>query len=172
MSDEEEFALRAATIAKNELAQQLKQASRVYEDSLDGGDPQTAAWALSEYAAAQRKLNSLTGSGAAKQQNNGQLSNATQQFLQRRVAGGEQITPARWQTYLQGHHRAIAAGFEPDTEGYFSAVAGHVDHDGLSGHNRPLDATEAAKISGITPDEYNHYARELYALKQRGLYRE
>jgi len=152
---DEAFVARAAELALADAHEALVQATRAWEDSNRYQDETSGAQALAAYVEAKQKYDALAGTDNKQQQNDaGQLSAATRNFLSRRVAGGDEITPARWQEYLRGHHRAIAAGFEPDTTEYFHAVAGHVDSAG-DGRQPPLDEQTAAKISGISPEEYS-----------------
>ncbi len=169
---DDEFVRQTAAIAINEAEHQLREARHAYENAAAYGDAETGSHALSQYAEAKARLDVLHSNN--RQQNNnstGQLSAATRNFLSRRVAGGDELTPARWQEYLRGHHRAIAAGFEPDTTEYFHAVAGHVDSAG-DGRQPPLGEQEAARISGISEAEYAQHAQTLRYLKSRGMYNE
>jgi hypothetical protein len=167
-NDETEFAQRAAELARAGIEENLIQASRSYEDALRTGDEYSAAAALQNYAAAKRDYDTLA---PQQQQSNGQLSNAQRNFLSRRAAGGDQITPQRMADYARGHERALAAGLQPDTPQYFAAVAGHVDHLG-DGRIPPLDEREVAKMCGISEREYSQGAAKLAALKRAGNYRE
>jgi hypothetical protein len=166
MAGEDEFAARAAAIARAEIEENLIQQSRSYEDAMRSGDEVSAAWALKGYAAAKRDYDTLSPS---QQQSNGQLSNAQRNFLSRRQAGGDQLDAKRMADYARGHDRAVAAGFQPDTAQYFAAVAGHVDHLG-DGRQPPLDEREAARISGISDQEYAANAQKIAALKRAELY--
>jgi hypothetical protein len=163
--DEDQFAARAAAIARSEIEENLIQASRSYEDALRQGDEGTAAWALKSYASAKRDYDTLS----PQQQQSGQLSAAQRNFLSRRAGGGDELTPQRMADYARGHDRAVAAGWTPDTPQYFAAVAGHVDHLG-DGRQKPLDEREAARISGISDQEYAANAQKIAALKRAGLY--
>ena len=164
-----EFAERAAQLAAMEIHDRLIRAQRDFEDAQRIGDDQLAAVAVNEYVDAKAKLDMLTPK--PQQQNKGQLSVASRNFLSRRVAGGEELTPQRWQDYIRAHQRAVTAGWTPDTPEYFSAVAGHVDSQG-DGRLPPLDEREAARISGVSEQEYAQNAQKLRALKARGMYSE
>lgn len=165
---DDEFTQQAAAIAIAEAEEQLIQATRSYQDASRYGDAQTGAQALSEYTAAKQQLDMLTGAGANNKQPAGQLSEASRRFIEKRVAAGEQITPERWQEYLKGHHAAVGAGFEPDSDAYFRCVEGHLSSVGLG--QPPLDEREAARISGLSEAEYSEQARKFRALKARGYY--
>jgi hypothetical protein len=163
MSDE--FASTALQVAAFNLEEEVLTAQRAYQDAQRYEDPHSAARALQDYVSAQQRLASLT----PKQQNNGQLSNAQRNFLSRRVAGGDELTPTRLKDYMRGHDKAMAAGLELDSPSYFAAVAHYCDTRG-DGRQPPLDEREAAKIAGVDEETYAHHARTLRALKARGYY--
>jgi hypothetical protein len=169
MSGEEDFAERAAALARAGLEERLISASRQYEDSLRSNDEYSASSALQEYAAAKRDFEAL--SPQQQRQQSGQLSNAQRNFLSRRQAGGDQLDAKRMADYARGHERAVAAGFQPDTPQYFAAVAGHVDHLG-DGKIPPLTEAEVARMCGIDERTYAANAERLRALKRAGHYQE
>jgi hypothetical protein len=169
MAGEDDFAERAAQLARANLEERLISASRQYEDSLRSNDEYSASSALQEYAAAKRDFDALTPQ--QQQQSNGQLSNSQRNFLSRRQAGGDQLDAKRMQDYARGHSRAVEAGFQPDSPGYFSAVAGYVDHLG-DGRIPPLTEQEVAKMCGIDERTYAANAERLRALKRAGHYQE
>ena len=55
------------------------------------------------------------------------LTPAQKNFLSRRMAAGDELTEDRVKHYIDGHHRAVAAGHEIDSRKYFKAVATHAD---------------------------------------------
>jgi len=160
----DDFTHQAVGQAIKDLEENLIQASRAYEDAQRYDDPASAAYALRTYAAAQRDYDALTGAG---QQQRGQLSNAQRNFLSRRQAGGDELTPQRMADYARAHDKAMAAGLTADTPEYFSAIANHVDHLG-DGRQPPLDEREAARLCGISDEEYAIQARKMWGMKQRG----
>jgi hypothetical protein len=168
MSDE--FAATALQVAAFDLQEQVLTAQRQYEDAQRYEDPHGAGRALQDYLSAKQRLDSLTQ--ANKQQNsNGQLSQASRNYLSRRVAGGDQLTPQRMRDYVLAHTRAVNAGLQPDSAEYFAAVSHHADTMG-DGRQPPLDEREAAKIAGVDEETYSHHARTLRQLKARGLYQD
>jgi hypothetical protein len=162
----QEFANQAAAEAIATLEEELIQASRAYEDAERYG--YSAGDAVTRCNKAKVELDALTGANQPRQAQQ-QLSPAAQQYLQKRVAGGETLSPARWQDYLRGHQQAVAAGWQPDTPQYFAAVSGYVDHLG-DGRQPPLDEREVCKMLGLSEDEYAAQAQKLRALKAQGHY--
>jgi hypothetical protein len=168
MSDD--FANTALQQAAFSLQEEVLTAQRAYEDSQRYEDTAGAGRALQDYLSAKQRLDSLV-QAANPPQANGQLSNAQRNFLSRRQAGGDVLDENRLRDYRRGHDKAMAAGLELDSPQYFRAVEHFVDHLG-DGRKPVLDATEAAKISGVDPDTYNHHAKTLRALKARGMYQD
>ena len=168
---DDEFSQQAAAIAIAEAEEILIQTQRQYQDAARFGDAQSGADALGQYTLAKQRYETLVNAGSNNQQNTGQqLSEPTRRFLQKRIDAGEQITDQTWGEYLKGHHAAVGAGFTPDSDSYFRCVEGHLTAAGLG--KPPLDATEAAKISGLSPNEYNQQARKFAQLKARGYFRD
>jgi hypothetical protein len=165
----DEFATRAAQLAASIVQDECITASRQYEDAARFGDADNAAYALKDYMSAKQRYDALTQVTQPQQNANGQLSNAQRSFLSRRVAGGDELSPQRMKDYALAHTRAVNAGLEVDSPQYFAAVAHHADNFG-DGRQKPLDEREAAKIAGISEEEYAHQARTLRALKSRGYY--
>jgi hypothetical protein len=170
MADSQEFASRAVKIALEDAERNLIQAERDYQDALRADEDVLGADAYARYREAEAKYNALTGAHEQQQQQQaGQLSAAQKSFLSRRAAGGDELTPQRWADYARGHDRAVAAGLQPDTDAYFRSIEFFVDHQG-DGKQPPLSQTEAAKISGITDEEYRQGAIKLQQLKKAGHY--
>jgi hypothetical protein len=107
--------------------------------------------------------------GANQQQRSGELSVAQRNFLSRRQAGGDVLDAQRWKDYARGHDKAVAAGLQPDTREYFSAIEGYVDHLG-DGRQPPLNEREAARICGVSEEEYAKQAQKLAGMRARGEY--
>lgn len=168
MADNDEFVAQSARIAIGEAEENLIQAQRQYEDAARYGDANSGSTALAEYVAAKQRLDMLTGATTNKQNNAGQLSEASRRFIEKRVQAGEQITEEKWAEYLKGHHAAIGAGFTPDSDAYFKCVEGHLSAVGLG--SPPLSEREAARISGLSEAEYAREAQKFRALKARGYY--
>ena len=169
MSDD--FANTALQQAAFSLREEVLTAQRQYEDAQRYEDTAGAGRALQDYLGAKQRLDSLVQAANPRQNANGQLSQAARNYLSRRVAGGDELTPQRMKDYYLAHTRAVNAGLEPDSPAYFAAVSHHCDHMG-DGRQPVLDATEAAKISGVDPDTYNHHQRVLRNLKARGMYQD
>jgi hypothetical protein len=166
MSD---FASEAAQLALRDLEENVIQAERQYQDAQRYGDPASAADALKSYAAAKREYDTLSGANQPRQQPSGQLSNAQMNFLSRRAALGDEITPKRMQDYALAHTRAVNAGLTPDSPEYFKAVERSVDTQG-DGRQPLLDERSVAKMCGISDEEYAAQATKLAAMKARGDY--
>jgi len=164
----DDFGSAAAQIVIRDLEENLIQAGREYEDAQRANDPTSAAYALQRYNSTQLEYEKLTG---ANQPQQAQLSNAQANFLSRRQALGDELSPARMQDYARGHDRALAAGWQVDSPQYFAAVAGHVDNLG-DGRQAPLNEKTAAELCGISPEEYAANASRLRSLKQRGFYQD
>jgi hypothetical protein len=171
MAGDPEFASTALQVAAFELQEEITTAQRAYEDAQRYQDPNSAGHALRDYISAKQRYDSLVQATSPPQNANGQLSNAQRNFLSRRVAGGDELTPQRMKDYALAHTRAVNAGLEVDSDAYFRAVAHHADTMG-DGRQPPLDEREAAKISGVDEETYAHHARTLRALKARGLYQD
>lgn len=169
MADDQDFANRAVKIAVNDAERNLIQAERDYQDALRADEELLGADAYARYREAEARYNALTGANEKQQQSGQQLSAAQKSFLSRRQHGGDQITPERMQVYARGHERAIASGLQPDTDAYFRSIEFFVDHQG-DGRIAPLDEREAAKIAGISDEEYAANAQRLRALKASGHY--
>jgi hypothetical protein len=169
MAGEDEFATQASALALRDLEENLIYSSRQYEDALRSGDPVSAADALKSYASVKRDYDALAG--GQQQQQSGQLSAASRNFLSRRQAGGDQLTPERMQQYILGHQRAVSAGLKPDSPEYFRSVEWFVDHQG-DARQPPLSEREVAKMCGISDHEYAQNAARLQAMKRAGMYRE
>ena len=168
MAAHDEFAAQASQIALRSLEEDLIAASRVYEDSIRGDDPVTAADALKSYATTKQSYDALANAGQQQQQP-GQLSTAQYNFLSRRTAGGDSLDAQRMQDYARGHDKAVAAGLRVDSPEYFSAVANFCDHLG-DGRQPPLSESEAARLCGLTDAEYAQQAQKLRAMKRNGEY--
>lgn len=166
MANEDEFAHRAAALARTNLEEQLIATSRLYEDSLRSNDEYSASAALEQYTEAKHKYDLLTG---ANQPQRPGLTNAQVNFLSRRQAGGDQLDARRMQDYARGHDKAVAAGLTPDTREYFSAVEQYVDHLG-DGRQPPLNEREAARLCGVDEQTYAINAEKLRAMRARGEY--
>jgi hypothetical protein len=167
MADEDEFAHRAAALARANLEEQLIQASRTYEDSLRSNDEYSASAALEQYTEAQHKYNLLTGANQPRQPG---LSVAQQNFLSRRAALGDELSPQRMKDYALAHTRAVNAGLEVDSPQYFAAVERSVDTMG-DGRQPVLDERSAAKVCGVSDEVYAANAQKLRAMKARGEYK-
>ena len=85
-----------------------------------------------------------------------------------------QANIARLQAY---YHETVERGIDRDSDAYFSHFN---DRFGRSGNGRPqhpdmpkvsLTRHEAARISGISNEEYDKQARRLQELKRQGHYR-
>jgi hypothetical protein len=88
----------------------------------------------------------LTGANQPQQQS-GQLSNRQVNFLSRRAALGDDLSPSRMKDYALAHTRAVNAGLEVDSPQYFAAVERSVDTMG-DGRQPLLDERSAAQICG------------------------
>ena len=166
----DEFAARAARLAASNVEEGLIQAQRDYQDAQRSGDEYTAADALKRYAECKRDYDLLTGTGQ-QQQASGQLSNAQQNFLSRRLAGGDELSPSRMRDYALAHTRAVNAGWPVDSAEYFAAVARSADTMG-DGRQPPLNEREVAKMCGIDERVYAANAAKLAALKRSGRYQD
>jgi hypothetical protein len=164
----DEFTNQATALALKDLEDNLIQASRSYEDAQRSDDPLSAADALKSYAQAKRDYEALAGAGQQQQQP-GELSRAQLNFLSRRQAGGDLLDPQRMQDYARGHDKAVAAGLRVDSREYFSAIEHYCDHLG-DGRQPPLNEREAAKLCGISDEEYSRQAARLQAMKRSGEY--
>jgi hypothetical protein len=171
MSGEDEFINRAVQIALADAEEQLIRSRRDYEDSLRYSDEHSGAAALSAYAEAKAKHDTLTQANQTQNNNNGQLSNSQRNFLSRRQAGGDELTESRMRDYQLAHNRALAAGLQVDSPQYFNAVEWYCDHNG-DGKQPPLNEREAARIAGVDEQTYARHAQTLRALKARGHYSE
>ena len=167
---DDNFAERAAQLAVSQAEEKVIKAQRKFEDAQRYGDDVTASKALSKFAKRKEELERLTGANQPQQQP-GQLSVAQRNFLSRRAAGGDDITPQRMRDYALAHTRAVNAGLQVDSPEYFAAVAKHADTMG-DGRLPPLDERTAAKIAGITDEEYALQAQKLRALKASGHYQD
>jgi hypothetical protein len=161
----DEFTNQAVGQALKDLEENLIQSSRLYEDAQRSGDTVTAADALRTYTAAKRDYDSLTGAG--QQQQSGQLSVAQRNFLSRRAALGDELSPQRMKDYALAHTRAMNAGLEVDSPQYFAAVERSVDGMG-DGRQAVLDERSAAKLCGVSDEVYAANAQKLRAMKARG----
>lgn len=161
-----EFTQRAAMIARDQAEVELIQASRDFEDSQRMGDEQFAADAMRRYASAKSQYDQLTGA-SQQQQRSGELSNAQRNFLSRRAALGDDLTPSRMKDYSLAHTRAVNAGLEVDSPQYFAAVERSVDTMG-DGRQPLLNEREAARICGVSDEVYAQNAYALQMAKLRG----
>jgi len=103
------------------------------------GDEPNAAHALKNCVAAKQQYDALTQASRPPQSASGQLSNTQRNFLSRRVAGGDELSPQRMEDYALAHTRAVNAGLEVDSPQHFAAVAHHADTMG-DGRQRPSGA--------------------------------
>jgi hypothetical protein len=169
----DEFDDRAAQRALGLALEERKQATRNYEDAKEIDDDISAGYAADALVAAQAKIDRLTGTPQSQQQS-GELSYAQKNFLSRRAALGDELSPARMQDYQRAHIRAVAAGWTPDTPEYFSAIEKCVDGQG-DGREPVLDERGAARIceskyGSVSDAEYSQNAAKLQWLRQRGLH--
>jgi hypothetical protein len=160
---------QAVHLAIKDLERDLIEAGRQYEDAEMAQDAHSMSYALQQYNLKQGELERLTGSGQGQQQSG--LSEAQKEFISRRIKGGDDMSPAREQDYYTAHARAVNAGWQIDSPQYFAAVAGHLDSMG-DGRQRPLDEREAAKLCGLTPEEYAQGAAQVRALRRAGYYQD
>ena len=166
MSDK--FSDEVARLAIDELRDDLVQAQRNFEDAQRTGDAYSAARAMRDYNSAKLEFDKIVND---PQRQAGQLSGPQQNFLARRQALGDELTPQRMADYARGHVRAVAAGLEEDSPAYFKAIEMHVDNLG-DGRQKPLDEREAARLCDIDDATYAANADKLRWLKQRGFYQE
>ena len=110
---DDNFAERAAQLAVSQAEEKVIKAQRKFEDAQRYGDDVTASKALSKFAKRKEELERLTGANQPQQQP-GQLSVAQRNFLSRRAAGGDDITPQRMRDYALAHTRAVNAGLQVD----------------------------------------------------------
>ena len=164
MSGEDDFAQEAAALARAQIETQLLQASRDYEDALRSQDSHSASYALQQYAAAKRDYDALS---PQPQQQSGQLSNAQRNFLSRRAALGDDLTPSRMRDYALAHTRAMNAGLQVNSPEYFSAVSKSVETMG-DGRQPVLDERSAARLCGVSDEVYAANAARLRALRASG----
>jgi hypothetical protein len=162
----DELANEAAQLAIQDAEEHLIQASRAYEDSRRANDSLSMGYAVRDYTAAKLHYDALTG-GGQQQRQSGQLSNAQQNFLSRRAALGDDLTPARKRDYELALTRATNAGLTPDTPQYFAAIEKSVDTMG-DGRQPLLDERSAAKICGVSDEVYAANAAKMRAMKSRG----
>jgi hypothetical protein len=73
------------------------------------------------------------------------------------------------QWIVHAHNNAVRAGFKPDTKPYFDAVEASLEIGGpifggprYDPSEQQITATEAAKISGLSPEAYNRAAQQLW----------
>jgi hypothetical protein len=73
------------------------------------------------------------------------------------------------QWIVHAHNNAVRAGFKPDTKPYFDAVETSLEVGGpifggprYDPSDQMITPNEAAKISGLSPQQYNHAAQVLY----------
>jgi len=163
----DDFAHQAAQQAVRDLEENLIQASRAYEDAQRSGDTYTAAEAMKMYRAAERSYADMTGAGQPHQNASGKLSNAQQNFLSRRAALGDDLTPDRMKDYALAHTRAMNAGIEVDSPQYFAAIERSVDSMG-DGRQPQLNEREAARICGVSDETYAANAAKMWGMKRRG----
>ena len=164
-----EFANRAVQLAAAEIETRLIDSTRDYEDAQRTGDEMLAAEALKNYSTYKAQHDALTGGNQPQQQANGQLSTAQRNFLSRRASLGDDLTPSRMKDYSLAHVRAVNAGLTPDTPQYFAAVERSVDTMG-DGRQPVLNEREAAKMCGVSDQEYAAQAQKLRTMKARGEY--
>jgi hypothetical protein len=169
---DEGFVDRAAKIAVDQVEQNLIQAERDYVDAMRESDEILAADALRRYAEGKSAYDTLTGANQPQQQQQaGQLSVAQRNFLSRRAAGGDDVTPQRMRDYALAHTRAVNAGLQVDSPQYFAAIEKYADTMG-DGRQKPLDEREAARISGVDEETYAAMRARLRALKAAGQYQD
>jgi hypothetical protein len=159
-----EFADRAAQLAVADAERDLITASRNYEDAQRDGDEISAAVAMRDYAASKKVYDTLTGADQPRQPG---LSNAQRNFLSRRAALGDELTPSRMRDYSLAHTRAVNAGLQPDTPQYFAAVERSVDTMG-DGRQPVLDERSAAKMCGVSDEVYAANAARLRSMRATG----
>jgi hypothetical protein len=169
----DDFDDRAASNALRLALEERKQATRNYEDAKEIDDDVSAGYAADALVIAQDKIDRLTGTNRAQQQS-GELTYTQKNFLSRRAALGDELSPARMQDYARAHVRAVAAGWTPDTPEYFSAIEKCVDGQG-DGREPVLDERGAARIceskyGSVSDQEYAQNAQKLAWLRQRGLH--
>jgi hypothetical protein len=162
----------AVRLAIKDLENSLIDLGRTYEDAERSNDPETMAYALQGFNSKQAELDRLTGSGQQGQQQGGQLSNAQANFLSRRQALGDELSaPGRMDDYARAHVRAVSAGLTPDSPQYFKAIEMAVDTQG-DGRQPVLNEAEAAKLCGLTPEEYAQGAAIVAQRRRQGFYQD
>jgi hypothetical protein len=166
---DEAFTQRAAQLAAQAVETELISASRDYEDAQRIGDESLAADAMRRYAANKRDYDEITGANQPQQQS-GQLSVSQRNFLSRRAALGDDLTPVRMKDYALAHTRAVNAGLEVDSPQYFKAIETFCDTMTGDGHQPVLNEREAARVCGVSDEVYSVMAHKLKAMKRSGEY--
>jgi hypothetical protein len=159
----DDFTSRAVRLTIQDLAGEIRAASREYEDAVVAGDEVSAAYALKIGNAKQLELDNLTGANHQPPQPAGQPTAGQQQFLARHGLSADDPV------VIAGHHRALAYGHRIDTPQYEAAILGHLASAG-DGRQGQLDERSAAEISGISDAEYSAQANKLAWLRSRGLH--
>jgi hypothetical protein len=166
MSDK--FAYAAQQRAVRKLERDLVEVSRAYEDAAENNDLETATWAMESFNETQLKLKELKGENEPQQQG---LLDSEKDFIARRIAQGDELTPARWRDFEIGAARALQAGWERGSPQYLKAIAGHIDSLG-DGRQPPLDERQVARMCGLSDEEYAAGQHEIRARKRAGYYQE
>jgi hypothetical protein len=164
----DKFAIAAQQQALKDLEDDLIYAGRAYEDAERSGDTFSASQAMITYNAKQLEIKELRGDNEPPQQG---LTDSEKNFISRRIAQGDELTPARWRDYETGAARALQAGWQRGSPQYLSAIGGYLDSLG-DGRQPPLDERTAARLCGIDDETYAAGAAHVRALKARGFYQD
>jgi hypothetical protein len=166
----QEFANQAAAGTVERLQELMADASEEYRQAERYNDYEGSINALSNYTRAKVELDVLTGANQPQQQ--GQLTPAQQNFIARRVRGGDDLeSPRRQRDYAMAHNFAVRGGLQVDSPEYYAACERYLDHAG-DGRQKPLSESDVARMCGLTDDEYRVQAEKLQQLKREGHYRE
>src|SRR6476469_5612822 len=95
---------QAVHLAVRDLERDLVEAGRQYEDAERDGDAHSMAYALQQYNLKQSELERLTGANQPPQQG---LLDSEKDFISRRIAQGDELTPAGWRDFEIGAARAL-----------------------------------------------------------------
>jgi hypothetical protein len=110
----------------------------------------------------------LSGANQPPQQG---LLDSEKDFISRRIAQGDELTPSRWRDFEIGAAKALQARWERGSPQYLKAIEGYVDSLG-DGRQPPLNERTAAEMCGVDPETYAAGANRLRQLKARGFYQD
>jgi hypothetical protein len=148
------------------IFQDMQETEQAAAEALQQGDKDTATYLVE---ALKEKEQELAHLAPQLPQPRPQLSQAAANFLQLNQSYRQRHGQLADRLFLAAHQCAVKAGYTPDTPAYFKNIRDRMElyaKDSGAPYDskeQMLTPAEAAKISGLSADEYNRNSRAVHA---------